>query len=414
VLSRNVTGVSVDWEYSYGNNQTCFVALWAHVAAVLAPHGRKFAPWVDNGGGWQSGPGDADAEWDYRSYLPFAAKLINMGSYEATGDAYPNKNRSLVALPCTSVPGGDPATVNPVGWWCGLEGTIVDFLKHGARPDQVGLSRIFVVSEIEIPNMLVNLLRSGRAVVQSDNTTESYDQILPALWMTPCCSGPTPAADICKGIHPQDGTMTTTGWTQGVLRDFLKFVAASEIDTVAVWTNGAMSAGPSAPSGAAGNAGLSTCPWFINELRAFVLGEEKGPCTDYFGSSVDSTGTSGTLWTVVDVDVHDGFPFGKETFVHHAGPHSRCIPPGPPAGCHRYYVAQYDSQRCDPVSCPLANGNAAALAGTLDTAGAFDRAAGVLKGCFACVKSVEVSCWGAPTDAPVACACPGQYATKSL
>ena len=61
----------------------------------------------------------------------------------------------------TSVPGGDPATVNPVGRWCGLEGTIVDFLKHGARPDQVGLSRIFVVSEIEIPNMLVNLVQSG-------------------------------------------------------------------------------------------------------------------------------------------------------------------------------------------------------------------------------------------------------------
>jgi hypothetical protein len=89
VLSRNVTGVSVDWEYAYGNNQTCFAALWAHVAAVLAPHGKSFAPWVSNGGGWQGGTGDADAEWDYQSYLPYASKLINMGSCECNNAASP-------------------------------------------------------------------------------------------------------------------------------------------------------------------------------------------------------------------------------------------------------------------------------------------------------------------------------------
>ena len=32
--------------------------------------------------------GDADAEWDYMSYIPYAAKLINMGSYETTGEAW--------------------------------------------------------------------------------------------------------------------------------------------------------------------------------------------------------------------------------------------------------------------------------------------------------------------------------------
>ena len=59
----------------------------------------------------------------------------------------------------------------------------------------------------------------------------------------------------------------------------------------------------------------------------------KGPCTDYFGSDVDSNATTGTLWTVADVDVHAGFPFGNETFIHHSGPHSACHSPGPPAGC---------------------------------------------------------------------------------
>ena len=365
VLSRNVTGVSVDWEYAYGNNQTCFAALWAHVAAVLAPHGREFAPWISNGGGWSSTRGDADAEWDYQSYLPFASKLINMGSYEAYGEAYPNKNRSLVPVPCVDVPGGDPATVNPVGRYCGLEGTIVDFLKRGAR----------------------------------------LDQILPALEMTECCGGFH--AQNCTGPdgYGHDGVMTTAGWTQPVLRAFLKYIAASNISTVAIWTNGAMSAGPNAPTW--GDPGLATCPWFIEELRAFVLGEKKGPCTEFFGADVDSNSTTGTLWTVADVDVHAGFPFGNETFIHHAGPHSVCYAPGPPAGYHRYYVAQYDAGKCDARDCPLVNGKAAALAGTLDTTGAFDRAAGVLKGCFGCVKSVKVSCWGAPAGAPVACACPG-------
>ena len=278
------------------------------------------------------------------------------------GSAYPNKNRSLVAVPCVDVPGGDPATVNPHGRWCGMEGTIVDMLKHGARTDQ----------------------------------------LLPAIEMTECCGSTTPSGyHNCSG---HEGVMTTAAWTQPVLRSFLKYIAASNISTVAVWTNGAMTAGPNAPSW--GDPGLATCPWFINELRNFVLGEKKGPCTDYFGSDVDSSSTTGTLWTVADVDVHAGFPFGNETFIHHAGPHSVCYAPGPPAGCHRYYVAQYDAATCD-AACPLVNGKAAALAGTLDTTGAFDRAAGVLKGCFDCVLSVKVSCWGAPADAPVACACPG-------
>jgi hypothetical protein len=66
---------------------------------------------------------------------------------------------------------------------------------------------------------------------------------------------------------------------------------------------------------------------------AVPLAAAKGPCTDYFGHDVDSNATTGTLWTVADVDVHAGFPFGNETFIHHSGPHSACHSPGPPAGC---------------------------------------------------------------------------------
>jgi hypothetical protein len=212
VMSRNVSGISMDWEYAYGNNQTCMVALFSFVAAQLAPHGKGFAPWVSNGGGWQSSPGDADAEWDYWSYLPFATKLLNMGSYEATGEAFPNGNRSVTPILCTSLP-TDPATVNPVGRWCGLEGTIVDMLAKGAKPSQ----------------------------------------IVPGVWMDPC--------------HPS-GTLTMSGWSQPVLRQFLEFAGGAGITSIAIWTDGAMNTRRAYPNG---NPSLSTCDWFIPELRRWVL-----------------------------------------------------------------------------------------------------------------------------------------------
>ena len=133
---------------------------------------------------------------------------------------------------------------------------------------------------------------------------------------------------------------------------------------------------------------------------------EKGPCSQYFGADVNSAATSGVLYTVADTDVHDGFPFGDATFIHHSGPGSACKAPGPPKGCHRYYVASYESARC-ASSCPLIDGRAKALAGTMDTGGAFDRSAGVLRGCAGCVTSVAIRCWAAPGSNPVPCRCPG-------
>eukprot|EP01043_Picozoa_sp_COSAG02_P063633 COSAG02_NODE_9075_length_2341_cov_2.347904_2_plen_95_part_00 len=75
-------------------------------------------------------------------------------------------------------------------------------------------------------------------------------------------------------------------------------------------------------------------------------------------------------------------------------------------GDSRYYVASYAAARCTP-KCRLVGGRAEGLAGTLDATGAFDRASGVLKGCLDCLIGVEISCWGAPADEPVACKCPG-------
>lgn len=64
-LKHNLSGVSVDWEYGYGNDIKCFAALWAYVRSEIGKHGKQFAPWVDNGGGWASNPGMSDDEWSY-------------------------------------------------------------------------------------------------------------------------------------------------------------------------------------------------------------------------------------------------------------------------------------------------------------------------------------------------------------
>ena len=127
----------------------------------------------------------------------------------------------------------------------------------------------------------------------------------------------------------------------------------------------------------------------------------KGPCTDYFGP-VDA---GGNFTTVVDPDITTGLMSTSfETFIHHSGPSSKCLSPGPPGGCHRYYVVHYSG--CD-ASCPLTDGTAAALAGNRDTGGVFDRANGMLKSCGACATEVKIECYGAPADDPVKCACPG-------
>ena len=137
-------------------------------------------------------------------------------------------------------------------------------------------------------------------------------------------------------------------------------------------------------------------------LLSLGTADGKGPCQNYFGTAV-TTGVT----TVVDPDITAGFPSTMGTFVHHVGdPSTLCVSPGPPGGCHRYYVASYDMKAC-PASCPLKAGSGAPVAGKLDVNDAFDRANGLLKECAACAKNVTIACWHAPADEPVRCSCPG-------
>lgn len=103
-----------------------------------------------------------------------------MGSYGAFGDAYPGRARSVAPVPCALVPGGDPATVDPAGRWCGIEGSVIDMLAKGARPEQ----------------------------------------IVPALWINECLP---------------NGTQTRSGWTQAKVRDFLDFAGGVGVTDIAIW-----------------------------------------------------------------------------------------------------------------------------------------------------------------------------------
>jgi hypothetical protein len=170
LLRHDLSGVTIDWENPYGNDMPCFRELWMHVKAVIGPHGKSFNPWVSNGGAYTPSRGNADYEWNYTAYLPFADQLLNMADYWVTGhgeapvgynysrDGNYGYNRSITPVPCH----------DHEGRWCGLEGTIVDMLKFGATAAQV----------------------------------------VPAVWMARCFP---------------NGTMTLTGWTQPKLREFLAF-----------------------------------------------------------------------------------------------------------------------------------------------------------------------------------------------
>ena len=126
-------------------------------------------------------------------------------------------------------------------------------------------------------------------------------------------------------------------------------------------------------------------------------------CEDYFGDIEDQ---DGTVTTVVDPDVTEGWPFARLTFVHHSGPGSACLSPAPPKGCHRYYVATYTTSEC-PSTCPLITGTAANFTGKRDLDGRFDRANGILSACAECAASVSLVCWRAQAKDPQRCACPG-------
>ena len=70
--------------------------------------------------------------------------------------------------------------------------------------------------------------------------------------------------------------------------------------------------------------GPASCTALV--MLGLSMAQGKGPCTDYFGP-VD---VGGTVTTVLDPDVPSGFPTGRLGKVHHSGPDSVCLPPGPP------------------------------------------------------------------------------------
>ena len=96
--------------------------------------------------------------------------------------------------------------------WCGLEGQIKDMKVLGANP--------------------------------------ATGQLTPGVWMDAC--------------YP-NGSMTQQGWTQKTLRQFLAYASKEGVRVIAIWAMNFPCGSLCYPESS------YTCPWFLPELRRFVL-----------------------------------------------------------------------------------------------------------------------------------------------
>eukprot|EP00038_Savillea_parva_P005864 m.160364 g.160364 ORF g.160364 m.160364 type:complete len:371 (-) comp11935_c0_seq1:339-1451(-) len=174
---ENIQGFTLDWEDATGNDVGCFNKLWGYVSSAIAPHGLTVSVSVDNSN--HQGPMDDNStlpwstEWDWQGYVPWAATLVNMGTYPGSwsqGLSYP-AHTHLLPTPCPAYPSK----------LCGLEGQVLDMLSHGVKPN---------------------------------------GQLSPGLMPNPCVP---------------NGTMTTNGWTQDALTHFLNLLDAKGVSSVTLW-----------------------------------------------------------------------------------------------------------------------------------------------------------------------------------
>jgi hypothetical protein len=75
-------------------------------------------------------------------------------------------------------------------------------------------------------------------------------QLQPGIWMNNCVD---------------DGAATLEGWTQKSLRAFLSYAGDQGVRVITIWAVSGLT--PQKSSSA-------TCPWFVPELRRFVLGQK--------------------------------------------------------------------------------------------------------------------------------------------
>jgi hypothetical protein len=129
-------GFITDWEDAVGNNMTCFNALFGYVSSVLKPHGLGVSMSMDASN--HEGPMDSNstdpwsAEWDWKGAVGWSKTLVDMGTYPGPWSrnlSYPAAS-FLHSFPCPKYPHKT----------CGLEGQVLDMLKHGATPGNGQLS----------------------------------------------------------------------------------------------------------------------------------------------------------------------------------------------------------------------------------------------------------------------------------
>ena len=202
IEAYGLKGVHLDWEFGYGCNVTCHQQLWGQVSQKLHANGKELAVSVDDSKGTTI---DRTAtNWTYETdwyfFKEYTDVMIDMGTYPGGWARGISwpASQYLKPYPC---PGNASRT-------CGVEGQVLDMIKYGVDPGY---------------------------------------QLQTGLWV--------------DGCFP-NGTMTTQGWTEQSLTDFLQLLDKQGVKVVTIWTSDAFLLAPS----------RMTCPWFMPTLRKWVLG----------------------------------------------------------------------------------------------------------------------------------------------
>lgn len=224
-------GINLDWEFGYGNNVSCFSALWGSVAAALHARNQQLAISIDDSAGRDFSP-NATAwayEWDWIYDLDFADILINMGLVVR---GFLKGGRDPGGGPVLIHPPSLPAIIStyPGAWSQGISFPANEFLKPYPCPGNH-------TRTCGVEGQVLDMRRLG--------ADAAGGQLQPGLSMSGCRANST----------------TPNGWDAVSLAAFLDFLDTQEVRVVTIWTDDAMLLPES----------FSTCPWFVPTLRQWAL-----------------------------------------------------------------------------------------------------------------------------------------------
>ena len=224
-----------DWQVKTDNCRPAtgpqFAATFSLVAELLHAHNKTLGVCISDGKvASDAFPGHPSSlshfgytgDLDYPRYIPFADFLTDMSTYNFNG--VPSNNNTAVACPFEWQTAHSGSTERE-GLWCHINGYVLDQLDNGV--------------------------------------SASSGQLSPGLWAGAC---------------NENGTMDDLGWTHARLTDFLSFLDLQGVRSIDMWTsNGTLNSDKGPDSCPMPCPAAPTCPWFLDEIRAWRKRDPDGP-----------------------------------------------------------------------------------------------------------------------------------------